>query len=129
MLIPQKPATQTRALYCFVINQLATPGLGSLMGGRPLVGGLQMSLAVLGCLLMLVWFFVTMKAYYATLVGDTGQPGDTRFLIAGAVFFGISWVWSLWTSISLLREVQAQPPAAPVPVPVPPRITNIPPKI
>ncbi|HXT11233.1 MAG TPA: hypothetical protein VN873_06695 [Candidatus Angelobacter sp.] len=127
MLIPQKPLTQSRALYCFVINQLATPGLGSLLGGRPLAGAGQLSLAILGCLTMMIWFFQTMKAYYGTMVGDTAPPGNIHFLIAGALIFGVSWFWSLATSISLIRETSVKPPENPSATP--PRITNPPPKM
>jgi hypothetical protein len=76
---------------------------------------------------MMVWFFQTMKAYYATLVGDSARPGNIHVLIAGASVFGVSWLWSLVTSISLIREAKTEPPAGPAALP--PRITNVPPKM
>ena len=97
------------------------------MGGRPVAGGGQMTLALIGCVLIMVWFFQTMKAYYGTMVGDSVAAGNIHFLIAGALFFGASWLWSLLTSISLLREAKTEPPAGPAIVP--PVITNPPPKM
>jgi hypothetical protein len=92
------------------------------MGGRPIAGGGQITLAIVGCVVMMIWFFQTMKAYYATAVGDEATPGNVKLLIVGASVFGVSWLWSLVTSISLLREVSVEPP--PTPPAVPPRITN-----
>jgi len=92
------------------------------MGGRPIAGGGQLTLAIVGCVLMMIWFFQTMKAYYATAVGDPATPGNLKLFIAGAVVFGISWLWSLVTSISLVRETSISPPQ--ISPAVPPRITK-----
>jgi len=129
MLAPTKPLTQSRAIYCFVVNQLATPGLGSLMGGRPLAGGGQISIALIGFFLVIFWFFQTMKAYYGTMVGDSATPGNVHWLIAGGLFFGASWIWSLVTSISLIREAKTELPPPPKPPVIPPVITKVPPKM
>ena len=126
--IPPKPLTQSRALYCFVVNQLATPGLGSVIGGRPLPGAGQLSLAIIGFLLVMFWFLQTMKAYYGTLTGDSVAGANIHYLISGALFFGAAWLWSLVTSISLLREATANESKT-GPVMPPPRITNPPPKM
>jgi|SRR6185437_6579972 len=132
MLAPTKPLTQSRAIYCFVVNQLATPGLGSLMGGRPLAGGGQITVALIGFFLMIFWFFQTMKAYYGIMVGGSGKAGNVNFLIAGALVFAVSWIWSLVTSISLIREAKVEPPTPPTPPKppvIPPVITKLPPKM
>lgn len=127
-LIPQKPLTQSKALYYFAINQFATPGLGSLLGGRLLPALGQLALSIIGFFLVVFWFFQTMKAYYATLTSDSVESGNIHYLVAGALFFGAAWLWSLVTSISLLQEAKANElkngPTMP-----PPRITNPPPKM
>lgn len=125
-----KPLSPAAARNCFLMNQFATPGLGSLMGGRFIPGLGQLLLFVLGFLLFLFWFLRTMHNYYSLLSGEIENPGPsyTRFLISGLLFCAASWLWSLLTSISLLREGKANEsktgPAMP-----PPRVTNPPPKM
>ena len=92
------------------------------MGGRPIAGAGQLTLAIIGCILVMIWFFQTMKAYYATAVGDPSTPGNVKLFIAGAAVFGVSWLWSLVTSIGLVRETNISPPQ--IPTAVPPRITK-----
>lgn len=111
------------------MNQFATPGLGSLMGGRVIPGLGQLFLALAGFGLVMLWFVRTMKEYYS-LMGEDAPTHSTsyiKFLYAGAMLFAASWLWSLLTSVSLVR--QAKVPEPPPPGSIPPRITNIPPKI
>lgn len=112
------------------MNQFATPGLGSLMGGRIVPGIGQLLLFVLGFLLFLFWFLRTMHNYYSLLSGDVDMPGPsyTRFLIAGLLFCAAGWLWALLTSISLLREGKANESKFGPTMP-PPRITNPPPRM
>ena len=49
------PAT---ARNCCLVNQFATPGLGSLMGRRIVAGIGQLLLAFLGAALVIYWVFV-----------------------------------------------------------------------
>lgn len=116
------------ARNCFLMNQFATPGLGSLMGGRIIAGLGQLLLALIGFALVLVWFLRTMKEYYGLMSGDVQEVSYSRYFLAGALFFAASWLWSLVTSLSLLRQAKKEPPIPP-PLAVPPRITNPPPKM
>ncbi len=124
-----KPLSPAAARNCFLMNQFATPGLGSLMGGRIVPGLGQLLLFILGFLLFLFWFLRTMHNYYSLLSGDIDNPGPsyTRFLISGLLFCVAGWLWALLTSVSLLREGKAnESKSGPV---MPPRITNPPPKM
>jgi hypothetical protein len=111
------------------MNQFATPGLGSLMGGRIISGTGQLLLALAGFGLVIVWFLRTMKEYYSLMGEDAPSISSSysRIFYAGAVLFAASWLWSLVTSFSLLR--QAKTPEPPPPGSIPPRITNVPPKM
>ena len=109
------------------MNQFATPGLGSLMGGRVVPGIGQLLLALAGFALVLVWFVLTMKEYYNLMTGDEPAVSYAKFFIAGAMLFAASWLWSLLTSISLLRQAKTPEPLPPGSIP--PRITNKPPKM
>ena len=121
---PPRLLTQSRALYCFVVNQLATPGLGSVMGKRMTSGALQLVLSVTGFFLILTWMF---EYFYRVASQQTDGASAPRVNNAlgkwGLILFGASWLWSLATSISLLREAAAQETAKAA---VPPRITNPP---
>ena len=114
------------ARNCFLVNQFATPGLGSIMGGRLAAGLSQLSLALAGFVLVLVWFALTMQASYdiAFSNGD-GPPKSYAWLgLAGAALFAAAWFWSLITSISLLRQASAE--ARKNLTAVPPKIGNPP---
>lgn len=122
-----KPLNHALARNCFLLNQFATPGLGSLMGKRIIAGLGQLFLALAGFALVLVWFVLTMKEYYSLIDGNSPAVSYYRYAIAGGLLFAASWLWSLLTSLSLLRE--ATPPEPLPPDQIPPRITNVPPKI
>ena len=89
-----------------LVNQLATPGLGSLMAGRWLAGSGQLTLAVAGFVLVIVWFFKVMIQYYGQITGDV-QPHPVGWIGAtGGILFVASWFWALVTSISLFFEAR-----------------------
>jgi hypothetical protein len=115
----RKPASLSAARNAAVVNQLATPGLGSLMAGRWIAGIGQLVLAVSGFVMVVVWFFAVMIQYYGQITGDTpvrpvGWIGET-----GAILFVAAWLWALVTSVSLLRVAQADGPVESKPVPPP----------
>lgn len=121
-----KPLSPAAARNCFLVNQFATPGLGSLMGGRIVEGIGQLLLALLGAGFVILWFIKLLQE--EVNLADVETPVSYgKWGMAGALFFIASWLWSLLTSINLIREAQAQQSKNP-PAP-PPRITNPPPKI
>ena len=110
------------------MNQFATPGLGSLMGGRIIAGIGQLALSVIGFLLVLFWFLRTMQEYYSLLDSESAPVSYAKFGLSGALFFAAAWLWSLLTSISLVREAKANEPKPSLTL-TPPKITNAPPKM
>ena len=123
-----KTLNPASARNCFLMNQFATPGLGSLMGGKIIPGLGQLFLALAGFGLFILGFIRLMKNYYNVLTEEvqTASP-QSKLFIAGIMLFAAAWLWSLLTSLSLMRE--AKIPEPPPPGTIPPRITNIPPKI
>jgi len=103
--VNRKPLSHARARNAALLNQLATPGLGSLMCGRWIAGTGQLILALASCGLIIDWFIREMSVYYG-MIADTApaQQPDIRLLIGGAILLAISWFWSLITSFSLMRE-------------------------
>lgn len=111
---PPGPLSRSAARNAALLNQCATPGLGSLMAGRRLAGVGQLLVAVAGFAMVIGWFVLLALQIYDELINDA-QPKSVAWLgEAGAVTFGAAWLWSLVTSLSVLREArdnENQPPA------------------
>jgi len=109
--------SRTKARYCVLINQLATPGLGSLLAGRWVAGIGQLLVAVAGFAMVIGWFVLVAINLYNRIVNDT-EPKPAAWLgEAGALTFGAAWLWALLTSSQLLRSARESEPAG-----VPPRL-------
>jgi hypothetical protein len=119
------PVSSGTARNCFLLNQFATPGLGSLMGRRILPGLGQLALAIAGCALVIAWYALTlMQAYELTDINASASvTSHARLGEGGAVAFLASWFWALGTSLSLLRQAKGADQASSMNVP--PRITKI----
>jgi len=101
----RKTLSRAKARNAAFVNLLATPGLGSLMGGRWFAGGGQILLSLVGCTLLLIWFVKLMSQYYGLMFSSAPiQSFHWPVLFVGAGLFALAWFWSLVTSISLLRE-------------------------
>jgi hypothetical protein len=85
---------------CVGINLLATPGLGTIMAGRYLVGAMQLLLACAGFLLFLCWIWLLLRSAMAGQT-DVGQNWLWQWAL---VSFGLSWLWALWSSVVMLRN-------------------------
>ena len=107
-LANRKPVSRAKARNAALLNQLATPGLGSLLCGRWAAGSGQLLLSVAGFILIIVWFIREMIPYYGLMYSDESPhlPGLKMFAVGGNLF-AIAWVWSAFTSFSLLREASA----------------------
>jgi 4a-hydroxytetrahydrobiopterin dehydratase len=108
---------RARARNAALMNLLATPGLGSLMAGRIVEGILQLLLALAGFAFVVVWFWTTMKNYYGQMfVGEEKEiiqhSAPLNILIFGVTFFALAWIWSLITSLSLMRRAKIDEVAA-----------------
>src|SRR5271156_6780655 len=101
----RKPVSRAKARNAALLNQLATPGLGSLLCGRWIAGSGQLLLSCAGCTLVMVWFFKEMIPYYGLMFSDEPPhlPG-LKMLAEGTILFAVAWLWSAVTSSGLLRE-------------------------
>jgi 4a-hydroxytetrahydrobiopterin dehydratase len=101
-----KKISRTKARNAALLNQLATPGLGSLLAGRWIAGTGQLLLAIVGFTLVMIWFAKEMVGYYGQVFSDTPTKSATplTLLFAGIGIFAAAWCWSLFTSFSLLRQ-------------------------
>ena len=108
---PGKVHSRASARNCVLINQLATPGLGSLMAHRYLAGTGQLLLALIGFGLILAWFVLLMIQIVHQAEEEGGSASSVAWLgELGAVVFAVSWIWALITSLSLLQEAKSNEP-------------------
>jgi hypothetical protein len=119
-----RPPSRARVVSCVLINLCATPGLGSMMARRTLVGTGQLLIALVGFGLIVVWMFVFFHRVVLQQLDEPAPPDSSGWMGKwGAICFGASWLWSLVTSLSLLRQVKADEPAGQRPVP--PRMADL----
>jgi len=104
--IMHPPRNQSEAWSCALINQFATPGLGSVVARRFIAGTGQLILAFVGFALFLGWFIQKMRLLYGQLA-ETNLPIDAGSSLGrwGVALFATAWVWSLVTSIQIIRNV------------------------
>ena len=102
--VPKK-TSRIKARNAALLNQLGTPGLGSVMAGRWVAGLGQLVLSLAGFALVVVWFVQMMMRYYGQISGDSTvhNPVVLTNLALGAALFAVAWFWSLATSFSLMR--------------------------
>ena len=66
-----RPLSRARVWTCILTNQLATPGLGSLMARRVLAGTGQLLLALAGFVLIVGWMF---ELFHRVFLQQLGGP-------------------------------------------------------
>jgi len=104
-LAPKK-LSHVKARNAALMNLFATPGLGSLMAGRWLAGLGQLLLFLAGFVVFCAWAFKSLGQYYSMMFSDTppANVGWNHTAWAGVLLCIAAWLWSLVTSISLVRE-------------------------
>ncbi len=89
------------------MNLFATPGLGSLMGRRWVAGAGQLGIFVAGFVFFAIWFVEVMRSYYGQMFDGGGNTYIRHWLaLTGIILCACGWLWSLVTSISLIREAK-----------------------
>ena len=122
---PARPLSRARLASCILINLAATPGLGSLIARRFWAGTGQLLLALAGCGLIVGWMFVAFYRLYLQQMDEPAPVTPIGWMWKwGAVCFGASWLWSLVTSLSLLRQAKRDEPSGREAVP--PQLSDLP---
>jgi len=100
-----------RLQIAIVINQLATPGLGSWIAGHRIAGAGQLTLAIAGFLYFLVnCIRLVTDSVNAATQGNAPPPFPEQAVKLTLLLFGIAWLWSGITSLQLWRELRNTPP-------------------
>ena len=107
--LARKKISRVQARNAALLNQLGTPGLGSLLAGRTVAGALQLLLFLAGFALFSLWAFRNLAQYYQMMFSVSDAPATAvaagnGLLWVGLAICGLSWCWSLVTSMSLFRE-------------------------
>ena len=107
------------------MQNLATPGVGSLKAGRIFTGVCQLSLAVASCVLIGAWVIGwSYRIYLAQVDEPIPQTSSGWLLKWGVISFGVSWLWAMITCVSLV--LQANAGERENPQKVPPRLADPP---
>jgi hypothetical protein len=119
------PLSRDRAWSCIMMN-VATPGVGSLRARRVFTGVCQLLFALTGFFLICGWMLNFFYGIAQNELGETVSPHSTGWMWkCGAACFGVSWLWTFLTCVSLFRQAKARELAAGESLP--PRISEVPP--
>ncbi len=88
------------------MNQFATPGLGSLMARRFVAGTGQLLVFLAGFILFVAFFLDELRQYYGLMFSDDEIHLRYGLMWSGVATCAAAWLWSLVTSISLIREAR-----------------------
>ena len=102
----RKKVSRAQARNAALLNQLGTPGLGTLLAGRWLAGALQLVLFLAGFVMFCAWAFHNLAGYYQMAFNDAPKTaaGNGGLALWGITICALSWIWSLQSSFSLFRE-------------------------
>ena len=90
------------------MQNLATPGVGSLKAGRIFTGVCQLSLAIASCVLVGSWVISWSYRIYLAQVDESIPQTSSGWLLKwGVISFGASWLWAMITCVSLVLKAKA----------------------
>lgn len=108
-----------------VINQLATPGLGSWITGHRVAGVGQMALGCVALIDVLVHSYRFLAATVRNAFDGLAAPGfPSESWNRALCIFGIAWIWAAVTSLQMFLELRRLAPVGPPPtLRVPPTLS------
>ena len=102
-----KRISHAKARNAALLNQFATPGLGSILAGHWLAGAGQLLLFLAGFVLYCAWAFSNLAKYFSLMSLNEAPPenfGWNRTATMGLALCVAAWLWSLVTSLRILRQ-------------------------
>src|SRR5712692_7572268 len=108
---PLQPLSRSKAWVCVAMNQLAFPGLGTVMAGRK-IGYFQAAIMLAGFFLAMGFMLLYLIAVVRFLSHSEWNEAEYRALYRSSAWAGISgvalclaaWCWAWFSSISILRS-------------------------
>ena len=96
---PAKKLSRTAARNALLLNQLATPGMGSIAARHWLAGLGQLAVFLAGFCIFAVWAFQQFNLALALWSGaDPAPAGNGHPGVLGFSLAAIAWLWSLGTT-------------------------------
>jgi uncharacterized membrane-anchored protein len=103
--------SRQQARTCMIVNQLACPGIGTLMGGRRVAGLIQAAMMIAGFCSVIAWGVMQISAVYKFALDaratEVMQP-PAWLGIVGLALCVAAWVWALVSSFQILHESRRQ---------------------
>jgi hypothetical protein len=94
----------------FLVNQLACPGIGTIMAGRK-IGFVQAAVMIGGFCLTLAFGLMYISAVYKFALDGSATEEKWKAMqpplwmgIGGFALCGVAWFWSLFSSFQILHE-------------------------
>lgn len=109
-----------RAWFWVLVNQLAFPGLGTILSGRK-AGYLQAAIMVCGFCLAMGFMIIYFRALTRLAMGASGNEVEFRAAYAPRLWmmrWGVgltvfAWFWAWFSSIAILRDLNRGPALSP----------------
>jgi hypothetical protein len=107
MPVPLKRPLNSDYAWACVMQNIATPGIGSLKARRIFEGIGQLSLAIASCFLICAWVIGWSYRIYQAQDDETVSLDSSGWLLKwGIICFGASWLWALITCVALVRQAK-----------------------
>ena len=90
------------------MNLLVLPGLGSFLARRRIAGAAQAMLAGVGAGLSVWWLALLARQWAQDGYFPWDGGNDFRIGVTGVLVFAVAWVWSLATSLAVLRAARSR---------------------
>jgi hypothetical protein len=121
---PKLTLTRDDAWAC-VTHNISLPGWGSLKAGRIIAGIGEMFFALAGLFLLFAWMAKWMIRIFQSELGENLSPVPSTWIWkSGVLCIVISWIWTIITCVSLIREAKKNEEASRRNVP--PRLSDLP---
>jgi hypothetical protein len=88
------------------MNLMVLPGLGSFLARRRVAGVLQAMVAGTGAGLSVWWLFMLVRQWAEEGYFPIDGGEHFRIGIIGVLIFATAWVWSLATSLAVIRAAR-----------------------
>jgi hypothetical protein len=106
--MPKTPLNRDRA-WAYVTLNISLPGWGSYKAGRIYAGIGEMAFALGGLCLLFAWMAKWMiRIFQAQLDEDLSPIPSPELWRSGVICIVISWIWTIATCISMMREAKIQ---------------------
>lgn len=121
-LLPTLPSKRRDLLQlAIIINQLATPGLGSWLAGHKRSASAQLAIVLLGFFGFLLHLAQMVRDSWVAAWEGLDPPLLSSTLMNRSLgLIGIAWLWAGFTSLLIYREMRALDRSS---TPAPPRLS------